>query len=60
MHQHCKKSLIASGEPGSTNDVIRVAQLLNVNGALAASVFDNNVLTINNSNSPGCGYYVYF
>ena len=42
----CHVPLIASGGAGTIDDFIEVFQITNVNGALAASVFHNKILTI--------------
>ncbi|MFI4918909.1 MAG: imidazole glycerol phosphate synthase subunit HisF [Legionellales bacterium] len=47
MRNLCQVPLIASGGAGTTQDFIDVFIKAQVNGALAASVFHDNVLTIN-------------
>lgn len=47
MHTLCQVPLIASGGAGTTTDFIEVFLKARVNGALAASVFHDNILTIN-------------
>lgn len=46
MRPHCRVPLIASGGAGSYDDFINVFTQANVDGALAASVFHQQVLTI--------------
>ena len=47
MHKLCDVPLIASGGAGTCNDFIDVFLKTHVNGALAASVFHDKILTIN-------------
>ncbi|MCL9685410.1 imidazole glycerol phosphate synthase subunit HisF [Legionella maioricensis] len=47
MRTLCQVPLIASGGAGKTEDFIEVFLQSHVNGALAASVFHDNILTIN-------------
>lgn len=47
MRTLCQVPLIASGGAGTVNDFIEVFFKTNVNGALAASVFHDKILTIN-------------
>lgn len=47
VRKHCKVPLIASGGAGTAQHFLEAFQDANVDGALAASVFHNNIININ-------------